>query len=356
MAGERLDEILSREWKERPHEWEVTNSTFAAERQAYMSRLRSLPQYRGPQGDDEDGDNLVLDHLAIDPTSERLKLHPAIATYGQIVRSCDALLNEFAVFGYLGRDLTAELSWLGRVGQAKLLRSLRIGRPIDLRPVHALRLLPWRNAVHRWAERPEHLFLAPRKRAAGLGVAVTMLKQDSEHPTAFVARRSSVVGTYPDVLHVVPAGMCNAKDDLRADRRPIRNDFLRWTMIGELLEECYDVEELADYRTEDWVAHVSEECAVRSVSTTAPIFTGLAFDFLNLRPEICSRVDVVDPDDKAMQREHFKLCWEYSRRHGVTELELSRVVDFCDGTDFVQSGIASLALARISVDNETEER
>jgi hypothetical protein len=343
VRGEALGGLLSPEWKPRSREWALRNSSFAAERQLYMRRLRDLGPHQNPLGDEE-GDNLILDEVVLNPVTGFLNMHVSIGTYGQIVRTSDALLNEFALFGYIGRDRSDELRpWSKALARIPL---LRVGKPVRLNAIDALRQLPWRRQVHEWAGSPSNILLRPVSRAAGLGVAVTMLKRGAAEPTAYVARRSSKVGTYPDVLHVLPSGMCNAKQDYRSSKEALRPDFLHWTMVGELLEECYDVEELAVYRTEDWVGHIRQQCAEKGINAASPVFTGLAFDLLTLRPEVCSLVEVAEPAAPGASA-NFQLCWEYSPMHGVTTMALSRVTDLCDRTDFVQSGLASLALASL---------
>lgn len=344
LADESLDELLDIRWKSRANEWTARHSRFAPERQQYMESLRSNETHRNPWGD-EAGDNLVLDELEINTETGNLLLHTAVATYGEIVRTSDSLLSEFAIFAYLGRPYEKfELSPIARtLGR---LPFLRIGRAIELRSAETLTQLPWRRHIHEWAPSARDLFLRPACRAAGIGVAVTMVKRDGVEPVAYVARRSSRVGTYPDALHVVPAGMCNAKFDPAVGRETLPADFLKWTMIGELLEECYDVEELATYGTENWVTHIKNVCSSMGVEPSPPTFTGLAFDLLTLRPEVCSTVDVISPRASSGPI-NMRLCWEYSRTHDVSTIALARIGELCSRTDFVQSGAASLGLAAI---------
>jgi hypothetical protein len=126
-------------------------------------------------------------------------------------------------------------------------------------------------------------------------------------------------------------------------------------MPGELLEECYSVTELAGYDTEDWVRNIEYHCRRHAVLPAAPTFTGLAFDLLNLRPEVCAYRDVVRPtEDRGEAPPLFKVNWEYSPDHGVSSIRLKDIARRCDRTDFVQSGIASLALAAHSLDSRTQ--
>ena len=79
-------------------------------------------------------------------------------------------------------------------------------------------------------------------------------------------------------------------------------------MIQELLEECFDMQEMAQTRTFDWIGAVKSALKTRGLEDFDPIFTGLALDFLNLRWDICARVDVGDNGN----RHDYRLCWEYN--------------------------------------------
>ena len=348
-VDESLDGLLDPRWIPRPHAWEVKASKFAPQRQKYMKCLRGLTSFGNVFGDD-DGDNLVLDNVTFDPGSGHVRLQVSIATYGQIMRTSDSLLHEFALFAYIGRDRTQELTRLG--GMLARLPLFRVGTALDLTPTDALRQLPWRREVHAWAAKPEDIFLHPTSRAAGLGVALTMLAGEGGEPTAYVARRSSIVGTYPEAIHVMPAGMCNTKEDYRVSGRPLRRDFLKWTMLGELLEECYNEEEFSSYRTEDWVKHVKARTIALNLPTTTPTFTGLAFDLLNLRPEVCASIKV--PGHLQHDAPRFNTNWEYSSRSQPEAIAISRLVESYNRTDTVQSGVASLVLAHISIARREE--
>lgn len=350
--GEELDHLLIPDWRLRPRGWAMRTAKFADARQQYVRSLHDAQRASRPWADDEAGDNLILSRIETDSLTGGLRLEVSLGTYGQIVRTSDSLINEFAIFAHVARDRADELSrlekWCAR------LRFLRIGDPIELSADAALRHLPWRRSVHQRAGSFANLLISPMERAAGLGVAVALVRTDTERLHAYAARRSPTVGTYADVRHVVPAGMCNAKEDLRADGTPLRRDFLKWTILGELLEECYDEEEVSLYRTEDWVGRIRELCLERGLSTESPVFTGLALDLLNLRPEICALVEVVHPDDRA-PKDHFKLCWEYRPDTGVASIPLDAAGATCRRTDWVQSGAASLALANEWYSSRSEQ-
>ncbi len=341
-TGEELSELLDPQLTVRRADREPS---FADPRQGYMNRLpgRSASHLR----DDESGDNLVLEHVRYNATG-RLRLTASVGTYGQIVRSCDSLLNEFAVFGFLCDDRRPKApagapppppSWSQR-------RPTWWGAPVQLTAKQAMATLPWRRTVHSWYDdgRAEDFLLHPGRRAAGLGVALTMLDEGAPGKVAFVGRRGPAVGTYPDVKHVLPAGMCNTKDDFRAVANPkVEPDFLQYTMLTELLEERHSVAELENYRSDDWRREVRRHCQEHGVHMQAPQFTGLAFDLLNLRPEVCGLIRVTRPTGSD---DGWRSNWEYIDDKLLLNLDLSQVNPSLDNrTNYVQSGAASLALA-----------
>lgn len=65
---------------------------------------------------------------------------------------------------------------------------------------------------------------------------------------------------------------------------------------------------------------------------------------------------VIDADYKANHPSQFKLCWEYSPLQGISTIELSRTAELCERTDFVQSGVASMALAQQWIQRAREEK
>lgn len=164
----------------------------AENRQRLMRRWRQLHHKDGRE--DEKGDNYCLAQVRIDdkPGPPRLLLDVSVATYGQIGRTCEALVNEFALFSFLTRDQ--------RPTHHDRSRSTAFMRSSTM-----LRCMPWRKKAHDSASSSAALFLQPDKRAAGLGVAVVtaVVTADGER-NVFVDERSGKVGTYPNVLHIVP--------------------------------------------------------------------------------------------------------------------------------------------------------
>lgn len=330
-----LDELIEPECEDLPADWHYRTGRFAGERQQYMRRLRRSTKHGYAMGDEE-GDNLALHSLKI---GNSLSMRVVIATYGEIVRTSDSLLNEFAIFAFLAAQRATKRSGC-------LSRLLKIGSAISPNPRHTLKALPWRRQVHSWSPDQGALLIEPSGRAAGLGVAVAMLSSlPSGENAAFTTRRSSRVGTYPDVRHVVPSGMCNTRVDMRRTKRQVPRGFVTMTMLGELLEESFDLDDASNYSTNDWESRISSELSFRGLHGVQPIFTGIAFDLLNLRPEICAQVATTSAATTD-QAPSMKLCWEYTPLQHIESQPLAEIETDCPRTDFVQTGIACMALAR----------
>lgn len=297
-------------------------ASFAETRQAYIYRLRGIDVFSNPWGD-EDGDNLVVTDLSCGTNGIRISC--SVATYGEIVRTSDALQNEFAAFAFLAMSRPHEPETDSLVFTTN----------------DGLKLLPWRRQVHEWSGSVSSLFFSPRGRAAGLGVSVAMVSTEPDGESAFVARRAPNVGIYPGALHVVPSGMCNAKDDLRSGGAELPSEYVKWIMLVELLEECFDLSEMAESRTFDWISSAREALRVRGLESFEPELTGLTLDLLNLRWDVCARVDMGGED----RRRDYKLCWEYDPLQQVRRQRLEDVSAELDRRDLVQAGAGSLALA-----------
>lgn len=174
----------------------------------------------------EDGDNICLDSLVPTPGGSGFRLACSIARYGQIMRSNDALIEEFLLLsGVDALETTA--------------------RPVRaLRPSCAsiLAYLPWRNTYLRSARTARNgAFLHPGQfnPACGLGISTTIVIPS--HPTsaqhthsyrALFIKRSQEVGTYPGFYHALPAGMFNAK------HLPLDRHSLFRIVASEFLEEA----------------------------------------------------------------------------------------------------------------------
>jgi len=345
-----LKTLLVGDAHERPRTWQRWAGEFANERQALIRRWRGLDGYRDT--DDESGWNLVLDSLEVTASnggSSNWQAHASQATYGQIVRTSDSLLNEFALFAFLAsaRERRSSLSRIvsGFPVGAWILKTLRVGHEIRFTTQSALlRQLKWPRAIHRQTGQLELLFLAPVARGAGLGVAVTTLMPNERGElTAWVGMRSALVGTYPDVLHVIPAGMCNSKDLVPVGPTPVRGipaDFLEYTIWSEFFEEWKGVKEFESMMSHRWRSDIDQYRRKDELDGTELSLTGLAFDLLNLRPEVCAVLTL--PRDIRSD-----LNYEYVRGTPPRPLSLEHLDEMPSCAGYVQSGVASLALAQL---------
>jgi hypothetical protein len=316
-----VDDVLAGAAAGRGAEWKRRTSSFAQERQTFMATSRRSFTHQNRFGDDH-GDNAILDWLR---PAAALEMIVGAATYGQIVRTSDSLINEFALFGYISG------------------RSALRGRPkpLEFGSGDLLKVLPWRRDVHSWDEGVDVL-LTPRGRASGIGVSVALVDRTGPRPTVTVGRRSSRVGTYPDVLHVIPAGMMNLHGE-GAGRIPADLGLLpRLTMMAEFIEECFDVEELSGHSVVNFAGLVDDEVAKRGLGELTPVLTGVAIDLLNLRVEICAVLDLTDYPDVM---DGFRVNWEYSHNERLQRVDLERGASGLDRTDFVQSGLGCIHLA-----------
>jgi hypothetical protein len=292
--------------------------TRAAERQRYIARLR-MAQGFGNRFGDEAGDNLVMTDVIRDEKG-RLVVGAGVATYGQIMRTSDALIDEFALVAFLTAN--------GR-------------RQLHLSSRDLLRFLTWRRDVHQGEENPITQAVG---RASGLGVTLVLVGQDDEGNAAtYVARRSASVGTYPSAFQVVPSGMCNTRNDLSA-ATALPDGYLRTTALGELLEEAFDLEDASRYAREGWDEWVADTLKSYGLGDLTISFTGLAFDLLNLRCEVA----LVAPEFGAAVQQRMSLGWEFDPFGALTRIPLHAVA--ADSPEywrqFVQAGLGALVLAR----------
>lgn len=289
----------------------------AESRQALMRTWRSRQSSLRSALGDETGNNYYLRRLRIESpgVSRSIAIDVGVATYGQIVRSCDSLINEFALQAYLARGL---VSWM--------------------RTATYLSCLPWRERTHRRSVQLGDLFLEPGDRAAGIGVSVATLLTADQTVVA-LGMRSAEVGTYPACLHVIPAGMCNTHgtESTGGQRRTaVPSWYLTTAMKSEFLEEWYDDQKLEQGRVVNWRDYVQKSWQ-RHCGRAAVKLTGLAFDLLNLRPEVCAEVTI--------QKYGGELCWEYIAGQPHEEFSLDAIATL-GAHRLVQSGAAAVSLLR----------
>jgi len=317
-------------------------------RQRLMRKWREMDTTRRAM-EDETGDNYCMQHLTLGtgPGGDRIRIATGIATYGEIVRSCDALINEFALFAYLAGPLGRRWHWspFQRDGLA-------------MSAAATLRCLPWRHRAHRLNRaRPRDLrrhrfshpgklapasglFLHPQDRAAGIGIAVVTLDRKQGDDWAFLGIRSGQVGTYPETNHVAPAGMCNSYGTHLAPQsrgEPPPASYLETAMRCEFLEELFKEPEFENNKRPDWRERVETAWREKASTVEDLTLTGVAFDLLNLRPEVCATT-VIDTSDG-------ELNWEFDALGIERPLdEMGRIAR----TQIVQSGAAALMLAQRS--------
>ena len=300
----------------------------AENRQRLMRQWRSLHRKEGMG--DEEGRNYCLAEIRLEEREPpRLILDLGVVTYGQIARTCEALVNEFALFAFITK------SGEGASGDRQYSQLMR--------PSTVLKCLPWRRKTHQSAGSATALFIQPYNRAAGVGVAVaTIVASASGRRKVYVGERSETVGTYPNVLHVIPAGNCNTHGSQRRiehiDRAPLPEWYLRSIMRCEYLEEWFNDGDLETLRIPDWRARVDELWMTRVMELSPIELTGLAFDLLNLRPEICAKVEVKMTGNEVLN-------WEYTSGLSPEEWPLPDIGEI-DRSRIVQSAAAALLLAR----------
>lgn len=348
-----LDSLLGHVANKRPVWLEEFASNFAESRQGLMRKWRELDGK--PDFDDEGGPNYTLEELQVVASSPEAKLqfNVGVASYGQIMRTCHALVNEFALLSYLLGQGSSP------VRRAKLLHRHRLpmapstNQPsseaertgtnvLRIRPSTALACLPWRAKIHSLAESQSSIFLRPLDRAAGIGLSVcTLFPMPTGGYQVALGIRSDLVGTYPRALHVIPAGMCNTHEaghlarQLGTAPRSVDPAYLTTVMKSEFLEEWFNDEELESGRSVEWEKQVARKWSSKVTELRPIALTGVAYDLLNLRPEVCGIVAVGHFDGA--------LNSEYSPRLRDAKVILQTTIS---PTEIVQSGAAALILAQ----------
>lgn len=269
------------------------------------------------------GEVFAMQHLqAVDG---RLELAVRSANYGQVVDTCDALTTEAYLLAGLMGDLLAELS-----------------------AAEALQLLPWRKQLHD-AEGGDllNVLLAPKCRAAGLGMACLTLFDDhvSNDGTvtakALYVRRPSNVAVLGDIYHVVPAGMCACFDE--KDIHLQATDMIT-LLYKEFLEELFDDNKSETMRGRALIQqHVMDNIAPRLYIDDPDHRgvelrqTGLTFDLSNLRPEISVINRITNPRVSKYLVEHMKPNWEAVKIESGM-ISLATTVKAFEPKNWVQSG------------------
>ncbi len=272
---------------------------FAEERQHLMQQWRKM---NFDKRNDTSGSNYCLAEMRIESHEEKLQLRldVGVVQYGQIARTCESLVNEFALFAFLRRCKHAENHDVNAC-QGRMSAST------------ALRCMPWRKRIHALAKSPFDLFFRPSARAAGLGVGVvTWTANESDERSLFLARRTDLVGTYPNVLHLIPAGNCNTHNTeiaiVHGKASSVPDWYLEAVMRSEYLEEWYERHELEDGKEGEWHTAIERLWNEERVDQVRPLqLNGIAVDLLNIRPELCADIQVMLDDVRLGKT---RLNWE----------------------------------------------
>jgi len=250
---------------------------------------RYLTRYRGPSPeqttfrDDYVGHNVCL--RSIDFANGKFKppIDCTLEFYGNIIDSCDILIEELYLHFALEKRNTVIL------------------------PELTLNFLPWRKSLHRrYEHNPVDILTKVNGRAAGFGIAALTVFNLNGEFVAARGLRSSKVGTYPGTYHVIPAGMTNVEiNDYESNKYLLPNDFLNVQLLieKEFLEEVFSVDwaRSCKVQPEKWPSlvkeHVKKNLFGESNDYNTKIYlTGIVFDLLNYRPEICILILIKDKE------------------------------------------------------------
>jgi hypothetical protein len=169
-------------------------------------------------------------------------------------------------------------------------------------------VLPLREAV----ERGRNPRIDGSGRCAALSVSTLLVFRRRSAGTSdlytLVRKRSSSVGVSPGLHHVVPAGMFESPNT--GDRWSITENVWR-----ELLEEVYNDHEEVGTGTSELKDYLYEKepvrllCRLIAEGRAELAVTGIIWDLLNLRSEICTVLYV--PEPAFAEHRRMILNWEY---------------------------------------------
>ena len=306
------------------------------------------------------GLNYCLKRASVNPRG-KLELLIQTADYGDIMDSCDALIDEALIFACLAQGLS-------------------------LKAESSLRKMPWRRAVFDNAERDvQKMLCEPSNRAAGIGVScftsyhcsVRDKDQDLEVMASALAGtamsqslggsvryglntlRSDKIGTYPDKFHVVPAGMFGCFQD----QGTYEVGDLTRIVIKEMFEEVFNVKEAQDWlgydRPEFDKAFQAFFCGALGRIDWKPQMRliGLCFDMLNLRPELCFHWNISSPlwDRVFVRSRRAPLTAKEKNRHEKLRdliADYDQLINLCheDKTQIGKNELAKVLADRIRVE------
>jgi len=246
---------------------------------------RHLSRYKGPEPrdigfrNDFDGYNACINSINFEDEKLTLPIKCSLEFYGNIIDSCEIMMEEL------------------------FLHFAHHKRKTKLSPEQLLNFLPWRKALHKQhKENPLDILFQGKGTASAFGVsALTVFKRDNEF-VAVYGLRSGKVGTSTHTYHVIPAGMTNFDPDKDDDINHLTNEKclnIKLLIEKEFLEECFDEKKLCgkyNVHADKWPSVVKRAATEhlygdKDNKYNANIyFTGIVFDLLNYRPEICALI------------------------------------------------------------------
>lgn len=182
-------------------------------------------------------------------------------------------------------------------------------------------------------------------RTAAISVSMLIVFERKKEFWTIICRRSKEVAAHPDMLHVVPSGMFEA-----------RNEFEKWSVQDalwrELLEEVYNEKDQQIPGFEDDLAYKEPiQTLSRLLEENVAEFsvTGICCDLLYVQPEICTVLYV--PDNSFVSKRGMRVNWEYSPdgppgSFGTPWNEIEKKMRRIKTGGMVPTGAACLSLGR----------
>jgi hypothetical protein len=201
----------------------------------------------------------VLDHMTVNP----LRITAKLGYYFDMMQTCDALDHE--------------------------LRDYALGLRDDL---------PNRERLHAQVPRAR-LFTSGAGRSTLLGGSALVVFRDAAGYQAVVMQRSASLAIGAGLYHVTPAFVFqpSGPESMRVD-----DWSLRWQCYRELGEELFNVPEFEEWEPQPQShTYVFQHPAVADLQAmlidgrASHHLTGVAFNLLSLRPELCSMLLIDDP-------------------------------------------------------------
>lgn len=274
-------------------------------RKPYNRYLSRYPRSNKDWPNDYEGYNACLQTLTIENGILKLPIECTLELYGNILDSSDMLINEL------------------------YLQSFSDSYSPRISPQAKLKQLPWRNALHKDYSNPVDILIDVKDRAAGFGLAVLTVINVNGTYVAYRGIRSSSVGTFQNAFHVIPSGMTNyrvPKSEVNIGAPDVFLDIqhlIEKEFIEEWYDRKYDTRKDALYETIKF--EVKNEAykllyGNKNNSYKTQIFlTGIVFDLLNYRPEICALILINNPkwwvehNKESGTKEKSKVCDEFDQ-------------------------------------------